>query len=1013
MHGISGVIPEWTGAKPAPIVASVLNPIFLVVPLIAFIVLLRKKLSVDYIWLGFSAIVFGFLAKTTTRPFGFIYQLLYSHFPSFNLFREGSKFLFPVAMALSILVPSALQDLWDRRIGLGRTFARISRSLLAPLALAVIVVVFAATSWSQLNGSLKSTTVPVNEPSSFSQLTAMLSRDQHPGQVLWLGTPRYFDSSNTSHIYNISSPLHPLDLLRGNTSSQVVIASDPFQTFCNDLIQPYCYLNSTLFPYLISQTNTAYLVSPKGTALGSPDGGVSDGWLKNEVDAIYGAPQVLGSGDTAIYVWHLPTTYSVVRNYPAIGVVYGGPWTLLDDLPAIEAFHLQVTFTATYNQLNQPVASASYPDSLAIDPFVNGLGYRNVKPARYTVLAKTSDAKVSFNINGSVTSLPRVTTLNSAPGWSAYGPITFSNGNQYVSGSNVTLGPAVQWDTLAQHALQSSVLYAPPQTAPNDQSYTGTFPKSHGPWYELAVNYDTAWKVGGTFTSGFASQLFNLFYLPKAPHQLVFTYSSYQYQLYGIAISLIGLLGIFVLLRISKRRRYRDLGPEARLPQFESEVMSPALARIAIALMSIAVLAQIYASTGLPSKFPWTSLNSDPYLLPITFTTSASLLVTASLSYRLVRRFIRIRVHLAARDPRGTRAKWKAISLSALGFIISSCGLAPTSTVNQSISIARSAGAPSPKLIGNSIADARLSFAVKDAQGCIANYTNAIQQYPDFASLYIGRAQCYASPGVHLLNGMLSDAARAVALRPTDANVLFFYTETQIGAGEDNHAFQSAVKLASSPNASPQLLQNIIDLYILRHQYYYAHRTYEVASQLFPNNPIILIAEAHLQTVVGNESGAVASIDRALTLSQSAQFIRASGIVKQYACQFFITRHDYTRANQLCTAALKTAPNQSGLLDDLAAIAADQGNLGAAIAYEKSSIQYFIVNVGPYAQPSGVSGLGISRLQTSLGRYELAYGNTTAATRVFARALSNVPPNYPDTIAGNNSLLKASKASYP
>jgi tetratricopeptide (TPR) repeat protein len=113
-HGIAGVAAGWSGGIPAPLVQAPLNPVFMVLPLLALLLLVARRVRPEILWLALVAMVCAFLAKTNTPPLGGIYDLIYRFVPGFKLFREGSKFLFPVSVAYAVMAPAALQALFER-----------------------------------------------------------------------------------------------------------------------------------------------------------------------------------------------------------------------------------------------------------------------------------------------------------------------------------------------------------------------------------------------------------------------------------------------------------------------------------------------------------------------------------------------------------------------------------------------------------------------------------------------------------------------------------------------------------------------------------------------------------------------------------------------------------------------------------------------------------------------------------------------------------------------------------
>jgi hypothetical protein len=55
------------------------------------------------------------------------------------------------------------------------------------------------------------------------------------------------------------------------------------------------------------------------------------------MQAMFGAPSVLESGDTALLVWRLPAPQPTVTSAPAIALVDGGSWSAPSVLPALRA----------------------------------------------------------------------------------------------------------------------------------------------------------------------------------------------------------------------------------------------------------------------------------------------------------------------------------------------------------------------------------------------------------------------------------------------------------------------------------------------------------------------------------------------------------------------------------------------------------------------------------------------------------------------------------------------------
>src|SRR5438309_4607 len=60
-HGLTGVHPFWTGAQLVDFKVAPLNPAYFLLPLLAFVPLLvRRKLSVEVLWLALAGLVSAF-----------------------------------------------------------------------------------------------------------------------------------------------------------------------------------------------------------------------------------------------------------------------------------------------------------------------------------------------------------------------------------------------------------------------------------------------------------------------------------------------------------------------------------------------------------------------------------------------------------------------------------------------------------------------------------------------------------------------------------------------------------------------------------------------------------------------------------------------------------------------------------------------------------------------------------------------------------------------------------------
>ena len=300
-HGIAGVMASWSGGTPAPFAQAPLNPIFMVLPLLAMLPLVWRRMRVELVWLALAALVCAFLAKTNNPPFGHVYDWLYLHVPGLNLFREGSKFLYPIAIAYAVLVPAAFASLMELAGRLRRRAGLIRAA--AAFCLVLVLVAVGSSLLVLERGQLGSTTATAPEPRVFKEVTSILNADHQAGSVLWFGAPVYVSGNQyqDDHSYTITSATHPLNNLSGSVLSTVVQSRDVFQYFCPVITQSYCYVNRTVLPYLVGMVGASYIISPAGPDVGLLPTGITRGWLDQQLTAMFGPPLAVGDRGDPVF----------------------------------------------------------------------------------------------------------------------------------------------------------------------------------------------------------------------------------------------------------------------------------------------------------------------------------------------------------------------------------------------------------------------------------------------------------------------------------------------------------------------------------------------------------------------------------------------------------------------------------------------------------------------------------------------------------------------------------------
>jgi len=173
------------------------NPLFLVLPLIAFSSLLfinfkrenkeaRRVLS--FVFIGFLGV---FLAKGVNPPFGFVYRFLYDNIPFFNTFRDPVKFYFFIALSYAFLIPFSLQKIY---FFLNRVSRKIA--ILFVFGFVLIFLVLIKPAWTgKLGGTFKTREIPLE----YLQLKEFLLDQDDFFRTLWLPKRHRFGFYSNNH----------------------------------------------------------------------------------------------------------------------------------------------------------------------------------------------------------------------------------------------------------------------------------------------------------------------------------------------------------------------------------------------------------------------------------------------------------------------------------------------------------------------------------------------------------------------------------------------------------------------------------------------------------------------------------------------------------------------------------------------------------------------------------------------------------------------------------------------
>jgi tetratricopeptide (TPR) repeat protein len=1005
-HGIAGVSDFWTGGYPASQVEAPLNPLFMIFPIVAMLSLLRRRLEPELLWLALAGLIAAFLSKTDTAPFGAIYDFMFRHVPGFNLFREGSKFLFPVALAYAILVPASLRALAQASHG----FRRTSRRTVEVLMAGSLVLVLALSAWGIAEvqaANLGSTTAPVAQPAAFSDVSALLGADHTHGSVLWLGQPVYVTSDQRSHRYVIASNSHPMANLSGNATTTQLNRRDYFQYFCPAINQAFCYLTPQLFPYLASVADASYVVSPANVDMGLLPNGITPAWVRQQLDGMFGRPREVGAPGSQLLVWHIKGPRVTVGSYPAVALVDSGPWALSSVLPALQAMGLPAAYRQSLDSGQFPAVTADLPQSVAVLPRVDGAC---VSSQRRTVgvMVRSSSSTVALSVDGATRTLPRLAAAGRTPGWSLYGPITAPDGTVALAGQGVAVGPCIAWTPLTQAALGARAqTVGAVRVGSNGERVTASFAGAAGPWMELHRFYDSGWRLNGQKPAAVGDGFFNLYHVTgrsATAQSVTFKFSTFLWEWVGRIIAFLTVAIALVL--IWRRRRSPDAVTETPNPTTFGGTLAPLVAAVGVIFLGLMALATVSNWFGVPSRYPSLALLGDPYSLDIVLGSVAVGVLLLSIVVRAVEHLTHRRsVTAPAATTNGSRRWVRMAGLVALGpVLLASCGGTSIENANQILAKANEESTASRNVTGSSLDEARVQFQAKHPYQCVKNYTTALKTFPGLVSAYAGRAACYQSfdPGASV-----HDLSRALSLSPGDPNLLLSRAQAERAAGYTGSAVGDYEAAAAAPSASPTVALTATDGLIAIGSFGGAATAAQTLNTRFPSDAVAQLSVFDLALAQGND--AVADQAMASAANDAAQNSSEMVSVLTRQCGLDVLRHQYLPAVATCQNAAVQGSDSSGAFDNLSAAHLAFGQLDNAISDLSSAIGAFEGNVGPNAQPAGVDGFGLANLFEARGRLYIERHQTALALKDYRSALRAVPPGAVDLAARLKQDIKATQ----
>ena len=645
-NGIAGVAPYWTGAVPAIFQRVPVNPAFFLFPLIAFLALNMRRISAELLWLCFSALAAAFLIKQTNPPAGEVYHWMFTHVPGWNLFREGSKFYFVIAIAYAVLIPSVLRG-WLGFKAKARV-VRFASRVLAIFALLAIGALAAGNLIPLERGQIGYTTQPIERPLAVRQLDDLLTRDNTYGAVLWIAGAWFTNRSGpdpqfvSDHNFVTRSVRHPVVELLGTQDS-----GDPLTAFCRSPTSGFCYLDNGLLPFLVRQTGARYVVAPASSKVGRIEVANSNyADILVRLRSALGNPQLLGDSDHTLAVWKMDVQTNPIVSSPAIAVVNGSPRATEDSLPALLALGIPVVFSRDVNGTFSPGLAAS---TIQVAPRVDG-ACAVQSGNEYVLLASSAKRSLPVHIGPASLALPFVGQASRAPGWSAYGPVFLDSGRQVISTEGTTLGPCVAWSQQTDAVMtgQISVQNIDPGLLTAEHVVSPPSPAGLN-WVELRRTFDPAWQLNSAEAHLVGDGLFNLYFVPAKAAALDFSFTTREWEALGVALSLLVLLAVLAGYLASGRllwKRSTSRQGGGSLPPVGSHAGSfvsagaQGLAQAGIVVLVIASLFQAigwYSGSTAANELVTLSLNTNPYAKATYFIAAAMLLLALSAVLHVIR----------------------------------------------------------------------------------------------------------------------------------------------------------------------------------------------------------------------------------------------------------------------------------------------------------------------------------------------------------------------------------------
>ncbi len=201
--------PYWS----TPLASFQIQPIpwyAFLLPLLAFLPLLSRRLDAEILFFALVAICGIFLAKQNTPPLADLYPWFFAHVPGFSVFRESSKFFVLTALGYAVLLGDLTARVWRRvsTLRVRRQSAR-GRLRLQPVfalgAVALVAIAAVAPSQGAFTNSLGDAFTTTSVPPLYTNLSRLLDDGGFSRSLWFLTTPLFGFHSNEHPAVNATS----------------------------------------------------------------------------------------------------------------------------------------------------------------------------------------------------------------------------------------------------------------------------------------------------------------------------------------------------------------------------------------------------------------------------------------------------------------------------------------------------------------------------------------------------------------------------------------------------------------------------------------------------------------------------------------------------------------------------------------------------------------------------------------------------------------------------------------